>query len=266
MVDRTRPARKAGATPPRLVAIACWFDLLGYGAMMDKAGFDPTHPAALTPLKRLRAFHRIVREHSSQSFPTLVMNDGAVAHAPVSPSSSEEIWTFIQRSWDLYQAATAVDRGNGGDGLRAVIAVGLRAKGSRDGIDAQEASFAGLLERVAEQQITLERAKKLARSIRRSFDIVPTLQANFAFARAYLAESSGKDGGFPGPNIFLDTKVFRGGIPAWIDADPPFDWVPKRATLATRFIALRGFKDAGFVLDDFRTGNELYPELRFQAD
>jgi len=264
-VDRTRPARKPVATPPRLVAIACWFDLLGYGEMMDEAGFDPTHPGAQTPLKRLRAFHRIVREHSSQNFPTLVMNDGAVAHAPVSPTSGEKVWTFIQRSWELYRAATVVDQGNGGPGLRAVIAVGLRAKGSREGIDAQEASFAGLLERVAEQQITLDRAKTLARSIRRSFDIVPTLQANFAFARAYLAESSGTKGGFPGPNIFLDTKVFRGGIPTWVDADPPFEWIPKRASLATRFVALRGFNDAKFELDDFRTGDELYPELRFHA-
>lgn len=266
MTDRTRASRKGGASLPRLVAVASWFDLLDYGGMMERAGFDPTHPNAKTPLARLRAFHRVVREHSSQTFPTLVMNDGAVAHAAVSPRSSETLWTFIQRSWDLYQAATAVDRGNGGPGLRAVIAVGLRAKGSREGIDAQEASFAGLIDQVAQQQIPVERAKLLARSIRRSFDIVPTLQANFAFARAYLAESSGKGGGFPGPNIYLDTKVFRAGIPAWIDSEAPFGWTPRHASLSTQFIALRGFRDAKGVLDDLRTGDELYPELQFRRE
>ena len=260
MADHTR---KGAAQAPRLVAIACWFDLLGYGTMMDKAGFDPTHPEAKVPLARLRAFHRVVRDHSSQSFPTLVMNDGAVAHAPVAPTSSDRVWSFIQRSWDLYQDASSMDLSNNGPGVRAVIAVGLRAKGSRDGIDAQEASFSGLIDQVAQQQITVKRAKLIARSIRRSFDIVPTLQANFAFARAYVAESSGTAGGFPGPNIFLDTKVFRSDVPDWIIADDPFDWKPQHTSLATRFVALRGFREARHVLSDFRSGNELYPMLRF---
>jgi len=123
-----------------------------------------------------------------------------------------------------------------------------------------------LIDQVAQQQITVERVKLMARSIRRSFDIVPTLQANFAFARAYVAESSGTAGGFQGPNIFLDTKVFRSGVPAWIDADDAFDWTPDHTSLATRFIALRGFREAGHVLSDFRSGNELYPMLRFGTD
>jgi hypothetical protein len=233
--------------------------------MMEEAGFDPTHPKAKIPLARLRAFHRLVRDHSSRTFPTLVMNDGAVAHAPVAPNSSERVWDFIWRSWSLYQAASGMDQSNGGPGLRAVIAVGLRAKGSREGIDAQEESFSGLIDLLARQQITADRAKLMARNIRRSFDIVPTLQANFAFARAYVAESSGAAGGFLGPNLFLDTKVFRFDVPDWVDAAPPFDWTPKHRSLATRFIALRGFRETEDALSAFRTGRELYPQLRFET-
>lgn len=155
-----------------------------------------------------------------------------------------------------------MDRSNNGPGLRAVIAVGLRAKGSRNGIDAQDASSSGLIDQVAQQQITVKRAKLIARSIRRSFDIIPTLQANFAFTRAYVAESSGKSGGFLGPNIFLETKVFRSDVPSWIIADEPFDWIPEHTSLATRFIALHGFRNAGHVLSDFRSGNEIYPMLQ----
>src|SRR3546814_17635755 len=65
------------------VAIACWLDLLGYGGAIDKAGFDPAHPLAQLPLRRLRAFHRIVSKHSSAGFPKLVMNDGAVEYSNV---------------------------------------------------------------------------------------------------------------------------------------------------------------------------------------
>jgi hypothetical protein len=61
------------------VAVACWVDLLGYGSMISRAGFNPLHPDARQALVRTQAFHTIVAEHSARHFPTLVMNDGAVA-------------------------------------------------------------------------------------------------------------------------------------------------------------------------------------------
>lgn len=64
---------------PSYFAIARWLDLLGYGGAIDEAGFDPAHPLAQPPLRRLRALYRIVSKHSSAAFATLVMNDGAVA-------------------------------------------------------------------------------------------------------------------------------------------------------------------------------------------
>jgi len=234
--------------------------------MMEKAGFDPTHPAARKPLARLRAFHDVVSRQSGVTFPTLVMNDGAVAYAAASPTTPDPVWRFVQRVWQLYQAATIVDAKEGGPGLRAVIAVGLRAKGRRDGIDAQEAAFAELIDQVATAQMTVAQAKKASRSIRRSFDVVPTLQANFAFARAYLAETGGSKAGLPGPNLYLDAKVFRHGVPDWIEADPPVVWSPdKRPSLSTHFVAVHGFRLVDRAAEHFRTGRELYDVLRHAA-
>src|SRR3546814_20020971 len=77
--------------------LACWLDLLGYGGAIDKAGFDPAHPLAQLPLRRLRAFHRIVSKHSSAGFPTLVMNDGAVAYSNVELVRSDKVWRSEER-------------------------------------------------------------------------------------------------------------------------------------------------------------------------
>lgn len=86
-----KSGRATATTPtPPYIAIACWLDLLGYGGEIDKAGFDPTHPDARAPLRRLRDFQAIVYEHSSGGFPTLVMNDGAVAYSNIEPSRSDK--------------------------------------------------------------------------------------------------------------------------------------------------------------------------------
>lgn len=231
--------RAATATAPAYVAIACWLDLLGYGGAIDKAGFDPAHPMARAPLRRLQAFHRIVSKHSSGGFPTLVMNDGAVAYSNVELVRSEKVWRFLQRCWALYGEALTTDRASGAPGLRGVVAVGLRAKGSNRGIIAQEDALTRIIEDLAAGRIDKAKALADARKVRRVFDIIPQLQANFAFTRAYEAEQSGTAGGFPGPNLFLDTAIFNDEVPHWIRSDPPFSWTPKKTSLATSFIALR---------------------------
>jgi hypothetical protein len=103
--------------------------------------------------------------------------------------------------------------------------------------------------------------------VRRNFDIVPQLQANFAFARAYQAEKSGRRGGFEGPNLFLDTAVFRNGVPSWITTGQAVNWAPANPNvpkLAANFVSLEALhpdseRDA---INAFRTGRELLAILQ----
>lgn len=240
-------------------------DLLGYGGAIDKGGFDPAHPLARRPIARLYAFQRIVSKNSSGGFPTLVMNDGAVAYSNVENVRSDKIWRFIERCWTLYSEATAVDTRAGGPGLRAVIAVGLRAKSSNRGIIAQEDALTAIIDDLANGRTDRDTAVAEARKVRRVFDIVPQLQANFAFTRAYEAEQAGTDGGFPGPNLFLDEAVFADGIPSWIRAGATIPWRPGKSSLSTSFVPLAEI-DAVTVESArtaFRTGDQLRELLNY---
>lgn len=240
---------------------------MGYGTAMAKAGFDPAHPLAKRPISRLRAFHRVVAKHSNGGFPTLVMNDGAAAYSNVESVRSDKVWRFIERCWALYSEATTTDLRSGGVGLRGVIAVGLRAKGSSRGIRAQEDEHLRIIEDLDAGMIDKTAALARARRVRRVFDVVPPLQANFAFARAYEAEREGSKAGLPGPNLYLDTLVFRDGIPEWIRAAPSVDWSIDRLRLSATFVALQ---EIGGVSDEeaqgaLRTGRELMLHLCYDA-
>jgi hypothetical protein len=256
-------SRSAGPTLP-YVAVACWLDLLGYGTDIDKAGFDPAHPLASRPLKRLRAFQRIVSDHSNPGFPTLVMNDGAVAYSNVDPSRSDSLWRFIERCWRLYEEATASDHKSGGPGLRGVIAVGLRAKGSNRGIIAQDQALTDIIDQLVAGAIDQKRALLDIRKVRRVFDIIPQLQANFAFTRAYEAETAGSSAGLPGPALYLDTRVFARDVPHWVRSGAPIAWRAKKSSLATSFVAIGGI---GRVDDEvahsaLRSGGDLRAVLK----
>lgn len=257
--------RESTDSPSSIVAIACWMDLLGYGGAIDKAGFDPAHPLARRPLSRLYAFQRVVSKNSSGGFPTLVMNDGAVAYSNIDNVRSDKVWRFIERCWTLYNEATTVDLRAGGPGLRGVIAVGLRAKGSNRGIVAQEDALTAIIDALASGKLDRDGAVAEARKVRRVFDIVPQLQANFAFTRAYEAESAGTAGGFPGPNLFLDEAVFADGLPVWIRAGPSVPWHPAKASLSTSFVPLIEIDAVSpeAARATFRTGSQLRAVLRY---
>jgi hypothetical protein len=174
------------------------------------------------------------------------------------------VWRFIDRCWTLYAEATAADRSSDGPGIRAVIAVGLRAKGSNRGIVAQDEEHARIIEDFAAGRINKKTALGEACKVRRVFDIVPQLQANFAFARAYSAEQDGSKGGLPGPNLYLDIVVFKQGVPSWIKASPAVPWPAKRPSMATSFIAVEEISEvaAQEAQSAFRNGYELLDRLR----
>ena len=104
-------------------------DLLGYGAMIAEAGFNPLHSKAATALKRLRRFHGIVAQHSGRVFPTLVMNDGAVAYRDLSFRSSSVPTDFIRRTWSLFNEIKREETNHDLPGARMVVAVGFRMGG-----------------------------------------------------------------------------------------------------------------------------------------
>lgn len=234
-------------------------DLLDYGRDLDRAGFDPTHSSAGRPITRLRAFHRVVAEHSGPSFPTLAMNDGAAINRDLGLTSNDKLWKFIRQCWALYGEATATDVGLGGAGLRSVLAIGLRAKGSARGIDAQDEAFVGILEAFAAEKIDLAAAISAARRIRRNFDMVPELQANFAFARAYEAERAGARAGLHGPNFFVDKLAFRNAVPGWLHVTTEHRWVARLPSLSTTFVSVAGVSPTvdSSVSTTLRSGREL---------
>jgi hypothetical protein len=182
-----------------------------------------------------------------------------VAYSNVENVRSDKVWRFIERCWTLYNEATTVDRRAGGPGLRGVIAVGLRAKGSNRGIIAQEDALTAIIDDLVNDKIDRDTAVAEVRKVRRVFDVVPQLQANFAFTRAYEAESAGSKAGFPGPNLFLDEAVFANGVPPWMRTGPTVPWRPAKTSLSTSFVPLTEI-DAVPVESAraaFRTGDQL---------
>jgi hypothetical protein len=238
----TPPVRK-GATFPFAVSAVAWVDLLGYGGMIAEAGFNPLHEKSAAAIRRLREFHAIVSVNSKRSFPTLVMNDGAAAYRDLSLRARSPTHEFICNAWKLFCAIREAEIANGFPGPRMVVTPGFRMRGRRAGMDQSAGHFASIMERYQKGQITGEHAIREATTISRSFDIVPQLQANFAFTKAYVAESSGKKAGLGGASCFIDLAFFDGSPPAWIELGPKIDWTNERLNLAAQFAPVLGLPD-----------------------
>lgn len=104
-----------------------------------------------------------------------------------------------------------------------VVATGFRMLGRRAGLDERGRQVRSIIERLEAREITAGQAIAEGERLRSTFDVVPQLQANFAFTKAYLAEQFGSKGGLPGPNCFVDMAMFSapalfltlGKIRAW---------------------------------------------------
>jgi len=152
------------------------------------------HYKASEAMERLRRFHQTVASHSVRYFPTLVMNDGAVAYRDLSLRSRAPTHDFLIRAWNLFNNIKLDENGRGLPGARVVLATGFRMRGRRAGMDATARHFRSVMRRYQDGDISADEAIREATHIRKPFDIVPQLQANFAFSKAYVAESSGKKG------------------------------------------------------------------------
>lgn len=233
--NRATPPVRKGLSFPFQVSVACWIDLLGYGGMMANADFNPLHPKAKEALSRLRRFHEIVARHSVRNFPTLVMNDGAAAYRDLSLRTNEVTYDFLIRSWKLFAEIQSSENSSSYPGARLVLASGFRMRGRRAGIDAASSHLKSIFRRFESGEMDAQQAIHEAARMQPKFDIVPQLQANFAFTKAYIAENSGQSGGLAGPNFFLNLVLFESGIPEWIESDEIVEWSDPRLKLFANF-------------------------------
>jgi hypothetical protein len=121
--------------------------------MIADAGFNPLHPNAKKAITRIRRFHQTVAEHSARHFPTLVMNDGAVAYRDLSMRSRSVTYDFLVRSWRLFEAIKAEDEKLGHPGARLVLSSGFRMRGCRAGLDVSRSHFESIITRLQDGSI-----------------------------------------------------------------------------------------------------------------
>lgn len=232
------PPKRKGVKFPFQVSICMWIDLLGYGSQISNAEFNPLHPDALSAIRRIKRFHETVAECSSRNFPTLVMNDGAVAYRDLSLRSNQNTYEFLRSSCDLFSKIRAVDTQSGHPGPRAVMAVGFRVLGRKVEVDPTTGLLKSILRKFNDGAISANQAILEASKAQRKFDIVPQLQANFAFTKAYAAEASGKAGGIEGSNLFIDSAIFDTDIPLWFEFNEKVDWKHPSLNMDAQFLKM----------------------------
>lgn len=211
---------------------------MGYGGMISAASFNPLHPQSISVRDRLRDYHAIVASQSARLFPTLVLNDGAIAYRDLSYRSASVTYDFLSRCWKLFNAITAQEAASGYPGARMVVAAGFRIKGRRGGLDSTAAQFKAVIERLKDGSIDAAQAVHEAGRIRPYFDILPQLQANYAFTKAYLAEKSGGKGGLAGARCFIDLALFEDRDCGWIEFGLPVHWQDRKLALRADFAPL----------------------------
>jgi hypothetical protein len=274
-LKKSGPQVSKTASYPFQIAVVSWIDLLGYGAMIAEAGFNPLHGKASEALARLRRFHAIVASHSHRWFPTLVVNDGAAAYRDLSLRSREPTHDFLVRTWRLFSEIKRDEYDHGLPGARVVLAAGFRMRGRRAGMDAMSDHLRSLMRRYKDGTITPDQAVREAAKIRRPFDIIPELQANFAFSKAYVAESSGKAGGLAGAKLFVDLTLFDTPAPKWIVNEEIVKWTNKELRMDASFVPIvdllpgehsvggpPGVRDALQIAQDLTQDSDILDALR----
>jgi hypothetical protein len=254
---------------PFPTAVACWVDLLGYGGMISAAGFNPLHPQSFSARNRLWNYHTLVASHSMTYFPTLALNDGVIAYRDLSYRSASVTYDFLSRCWNLFKAINAHEKASGFPGARMVVAAGFRVKGSRRGYDSTAGQFRSLMERWRSGDLDAKQALDEARRIRPYSDILPQLQANYAFTKAYCAEKSGKAGGLGGAHCFVDLALLEEGKCEGMEFGPAVNWKDPNLDLQANFaplLNLRPYSGTNGAPKGLRTGLEVAQHLAGDQD
>src|SRR5260370_24895327 len=137
------------------------------------------------------------------------MNDGAVAYRDLSMRSRSVTYDFLCRAWRLFCEIKDTEKAADFPGARLVLAAGFRMRGRRAGMDTTSKQFQSVIRRFQGMEISTKQAIAEAAAVPQHFDIVPQLQANFAFTKAYVAESTGSAGGLGGAHVFVDLSLFE---------------------------------------------------------
>jgi hypothetical protein len=207
------------------VSACLWIDLLGYGSMLQEAGWDPTSPGAKAALHRIVTFQNVVSRHSTRHFPSFVMNDGAIAYRDLSPRTPGVTLDFLSRAIKLHTEINAVEADSGHPGARAVLAVGFRIRRNVDYLPRLHSGEGKTIkEKLAAGSISADQAISHALMARHHADSTPELQHNYAMTKAYLADTSGSKGGLDGSRLFIDMNIFNGEPPPWITFSKQVSW------------------------------------------
>jgi hypothetical protein len=188
--------------------------------MLREVEFNLVSEKAQQAIARLFHFQEVVATHSHKVFHTMVINDGCVAYRDLSPRSRSVTYDFINRAYRLFNDINAYELSNRLPGARCVVAAGFRARRESD---SKEKLINGIGKFLIEQykcgQISAEEAITKSLTIMPTHDSIRSLQANFAFTKAYLIDQQGSKGGFGGNNFYLDANLLPSPIPDWIELD-----------------------------------------------
>lgn len=233
---------------PYPLSVVAWVDLLGYGSQIAKAKFDLTNEHSIEATQRIRRFHKLCANHSARNFPSLVINDGCAFYRDLSLRTNSVTYDFLRRSYAFFRAVQNDEAFYKMPGARMVIAAGFRSRGRKAGDDPSAGQLNSILKRMSDGKISSEQAVREAARMPRKLDVVPQLQANYAFTKAYVAESSGQAGGFSGACLFVDTTLFQKSEKAvWIKMGSPFSWADPARGLKGEFSVIEDFEDHGNV-------------------
>lgn len=221
------------------VSIAAWIDLLGYGSMLEKVNFDPTKPEAQNALRRLNDFHTFLLNASLRDFPIQAINDGAIIYRDLSPRGRSVTFAFFDRCIRLFQEINSIEKKQGYPGARMVIATGFRVRIKDQNLQAQQGYISNISNRIKQKLLSPLQAINEAFKSRPTFGMIPELQANFAFTKAYLVDTSGSRGGFAGPNCFIDLSMLDVSSGDWISFEKIVDWTDKG--MSSQFGQLKTF-------------------------
>jgi hypothetical protein len=214
---------KKGSKRKVEVSICAWIDLLGYGSMLTESQFDPTVELSLKAIERLEVFHRIASKHSHRRFNIHALNDGLIISMDISPRTQKVTSDFVKRVIHLQDEINKVDKELGYYGARTIIATGFRIRYSEK-IVSESGIKKVILKRLDEGTLTPIEAVNMAMKSRPYFGVIPELQANFAFTKAYLVDNEGSKGGFAGPNCFIDLSIFSNPLPNYISFSEYINW------------------------------------------
>lgn len=228
-----------------------WLDLLGYGAMLRSVSFDPTNPTALAAVSRLRNFQRITAAHATRNLRAMIINDGVAYVRELSPRGPYPTYEFLEEVFDAYMAVNELEGIDGYPGARMIVAAGPRLH-VLESLHPNLSHLRSIFKRLNANAITPRQA------VMEAFNAVsPTgsqlsLQANFAFTKAFLADKAGSKAGLTGAGCFIDSAFFK-SVPSWLRVDNEVSWV----TEGMQAIFLRAS-----AFDKLTARATKYPEMR----